>query len=61
MIIKMSDRLTVDHINNTISIQVSSRDLSQMTSEEIIEWAHQFLSTLKTTHFIDGSVGEKID
>ena len=57
----MSDRISIDHINNTISIQVTTQDLSQMTDMEIMIWLHKFINNIQKTNLQIGIIKDIIE
>jgi len=54
----MSDRISIDHIHNTITIQVRTQDLSDMTNEQILIWIRAFIHNIETAPFQIGIIGE---
>lgn len=56
--IKMSDRISIDHIHNTITIQINTHDLSQMTNEEILLFVRSFILDINSASLQIGIVGD---
>ena len=54
----MSDRITIDHIRNTINIHVASKDLSQMKNEDILEWIKSFINNIENLHLKQELAGD---
>lgn len=40
----MSDRITIDHINNLININVNSFSFKDMSNEDILNWLKSFIN-----------------
>ena len=55
----MSDRISIDHINNTITIQVRTQDFSLLTNEQILTWVRKFIQDLASTSLQTGVIGDK--
>lgn len=45
----MSDRISIDHISNTVTIQVHSINLSNMSNNNILAWIKRFVNTVRNT------------
>jgi hypothetical protein len=46
----MSDRITIDHINNNIIIKVKSITLTNMENHSILEWIKTFIHNLESAN-----------
>lgn len=54
----MSDRITIDHIHNNITIHVNSKDLSTMSDHEILQWIRSFTRHIDNIKLQKGIPGE---
>lgn len=57
----MFDRLNIDRSNNNITIHVGSRDLSQMTEPEIMQWLSKFITQISETNMKQGKIKDQQD
>ena len=54
----MSDRISIDHISNTITIHIQSTDLSEMSNDDILSWVKLFIQDVQSSHLQKGIVGD---
>lgn len=45
----MSDRISIDHVSNTVTIKVHSINISNMSNTEILAWIKRFADTVTNT------------